>query len=100
MWIPGNLDKSSFGGVMGKGAQVENVRGRIIGGEEIIVTVDNYLFACLAVQRSREMGQYLEGDVWSMAGFLKWRVILEHAHLQTRMQVKIRQGEKWKEQSP
>ena len=55
--IPGfsnsDLDKSSFGGVVGKEAQVEKVKERIRDGEEMTVTVDNYL-KCLAVQKKRQ----------------------------------------------
>ena len=70
IWIPDHLDKRSFGGVVGKEAQVEKLKERIIDGEEMTVTVDNYL-KCLAVQKGRNMGQYMEGNVWSVAGFLK-----------------------------
>lgn len=74
MWIPGNLDESSFGGVVGKGAQVENVRGRIIGGEEIIVTVDNYLFAMFCCSKKQGNGTIpggrclVNGGVFKMVG--------------------------------
>ena len=51
IWIPDRLDKSSFGGVVGKETQVEKVKERIIDGEEMTVTVDNYL-KCLAVQKA------------------------------------------------
>lgn len=54
IWIPDHLDKSSFGGVVGKEAQVEKVKERIIDGEEMTVTVDNYL-KCLAVQKGRNI---------------------------------------------
>lgn len=58
---------------MGKGAQVGNVRGRIIGGEEIIVTVDSYLFAMSC--RSKKQGNgtipgrrcLVNGGVFKMA---------------------------------
>ena len=69
IWVPNHLDKSSLGGVVGKEAQVEKVKERIID-EEMTVTVDNYL-KCLAVQKSRKMGQYMERDIWSVAGFFK-----------------------------
>ena len=38
---------------MGKEAQVEKVKERIRDGEEMTVTVDNYL-KCLAVQKKRQ----------------------------------------------
>lgn len=53
IWVPDHLDKSSFGGVVGKEAQVEKVKERIRDGEEMTVTVDNYL-KCLAVQKKRQ----------------------------------------------
>lgn len=44
MGNPSNLDKRSFGGMVGMEDQLEKLKGRIRGGGVIIVIVDNYLF--------------------------------------------------------
>lgn len=49
-----------------------------------------------AVQRIMEIGQYLEGDVWSIRGVFKRWVIPELVHLQVMMTWQ-RDRRKWKE---
>lgn len=89
IWVPDHLDKSSFGGVVGKEAQVEKIKERIRDGEEMTVTVDNCL-KYLAVQKKAGKWDNIwkeTSDQWQ--GFLK-KVILEHGHLQLRMKMKMR----------
>ena len=73
IWVPDHLDKSSFGGVVGKEAQVEKIKERIRDGEEMTVTVDN-CSKYLAVQKKQE-----NGTIYGRRHLISGRVFLKRS---------------------